>query len=73
MCTEGCAIAKLNQTHDGILSRLSKLEENDRVNSDTGPGDNKVTEIERNLRTCNLIITILHEVDVGHKVDIKIE
>ena len=76
----GTAIAKLNQTNDEILSRLNKLEENDRVNINTGPGDNKVTEIERKLeileknqRTCNLVITRLPEVDVGHKIDIKIE
>ena len=30
------AIAKFNQTNDEILSRLNKLEENDRVNVDTG-------------------------------------
>ena len=70
----GTAIAKLNQPNDEILSRLNKLEENDRVNIDTGPGDNKVTEIERkleilekNLTTCNLVITRLHEVDI--KID----
>ena len=43
----GTAIAKLNQNNDEVLSRLNKLEENDRVNIGTGPGDNKVTEIER--------------------------
>ena len=74
------AIAKLNQTNDEILSRLNKLEEEDRENVDKGIGDNKVTEIERKLetiekhqRTCNLVITRLPEVDVVHKVNIEIE
>ena len=68
----GTAIAKLNKTNDEILSRLNKLEENDRVNIDTGSGDNKVTDIERKLeileknqRTWNLVITSLPEVDLG--------
>ena len=31
------------------LTTEKKLDENDRVNIDTGPGDNKVTKIERKL------------------------